>query len=247
MAKASSPTRQCGEDGCSRPHRARGLCSTHYNQRNYTKAQRHPTVVVACGWCGAPCEKGTTARYAKRFCGLECRDTYRLHLAGKLVCPVTVASPAHPRYGVLELWVAQTPRPRSISAPRTRWVAGRCQRCGAAFVDAWLAEASSVFCSRRCRRGNAKRRYRTRLHGGQVEAYRAVDVYRRDGWRCHICHRKVRRDAVVPHPLAPTIDHLVPVARDGDDVLINVACAHFKCNSRKSHLGGAQLLLFGNC
>jgi 5-methylcytosine-specific restriction endonuclease McrA len=40
---------------------------------------------------------------------------------------------------------------------------------------------------------------------------------------------------VVPDLGAPTIDHIVPMAKGGDDTKINVQLAHFSCNSRKGH------------
>jgi len=52
----------------------------------------------------------------------------------------------------------------------------------------------------------------------------------------------------VPHPLAPTIDHLIPLADGGSDSPANVATAHFLCNSTKGERhggGGDQLTLIG--
>jgi 5-methylcytosine-specific restriction endonuclease McrA len=51
---------------------------------------------------------------------------------------------------------------------------------------------------------------------------------------------------LVPHPKAPTIDHIVPLAAGGDDIKANVQLAHFLCNSVKSNQGGnEQLILVG--
>jgi 5-methylcytosine-specific restriction endonuclease McrA len=50
----------------------------------------------------------------------------------------------------------------------------------------------------------------------------------------------------VPHPKAPTIDHIVPWSVSKDDSRANVQLAHFLCNSLKSAGGGGeQLLLIG--
>lgn len=49
----------------------------------------------------------------------------------------------------------------------------------------------------------------------------------------------------VPHPKAPTIDHIVPLADGGDDVRSNVQLAHFICNSMKGTGGTQQLMLVG--
>jgi 5-methylcytosine-specific restriction endonuclease McrA len=49
----------------------------------------------------------------------------------------------------------------------------------------------------------------------------------------------------VPHPDAPTIDHLLPLCDGGDDVRANVQLAHFLCNSRRGAGGVVQLALVG--
>jgi hypothetical protein len=90
MAKADSPTKTCGESGCGRPLRARGLCATHYNQQRYTAAERHRKVKVPCAWCDKPTykESGRTKRYANTFCTLSCRDSWRSVEAGTNVCAI---------------------------------------------------------------------------------------------------------------------------------------------------------------
>ncbi len=40
----------CSQAGCQRPHRAKGLCSTHYNQAY--QPERHPQVRRTCETCG---------------------------------------------------------------------------------------------------------------------------------------------------------------------------------------------------
>ncbi|WP_410666040.1 HNH endonuclease [Amycolatopsis sp. lyj-84] len=50
---------------------------------------------------------------------------------------------------------------------------------------------------------------------------------------CQLCGKKVRTDVVVPHPLAATIDHVIPLARGGRHEMSNVQTAHFLCNSLK--------------
>lgn len=75
-------------------------------------------------------------------------------------------------------------------------------------------------------------------------------IFQRDGWRCQICKRMVRRDKAAPHPLAPVLDHVIPLAagveQGGVHAPHNVQCAHFICNCIKSDKGGAvQPMLFG--
>lgn len=50
---------------------------------------------------------------------------------------------------------------------------------------------------------------------------------------CGICGDPIPRAAVVPDPLAPVLDHVVPLARGGVHAIDNVQAAHFLCNSFK--------------
>lgn len=113
----------------------------------------------------------------------------------------------------------------SISAARRR-----CDPCIAASRD---------------RRKRAERSRRRLLELAESEPYTLEEIAKRDGFRCGICRKKVPMVKVVPHPLAPTIDHLVPVSHHGDDTKVNVQLAHFLCNSRRRTGGVVQLALIG--
>lgn len=53
-------------------------------------------------------------------------------------------------------------------------------------------------------------------------------------------------DRKCPDPLAPTIDHVIPISLGGDDIRANVQLAHFRCNNVKGARGTAeQLALVG--
>lgn len=67
----------------------------------------------------------------------------------------------------------------------------------------------------------------------------------RDGWRCHLCRRRVNRLLRAPHRRSATFDHLIPVADHGDDSPANLRLAHWSCNSSRGAGGVVQLLLIG--
>lgn len=97
-------------------------------------------------------------------------------------------------------------------------------------------------------RKRAKQTRRARKRGALTERFNAVDIHERDGWRCHLCGGMTKKEATVPHPLAPVLDHVIPIARGGDHLRANVRCAHFICNSTKgasTTRRGEQLLLMG--
>jgi 5-methylcytosine-specific restriction endonuclease McrA len=61
------PIVPCSADECDNPTKARGLCSTHYNQQLPT---RHAKVIVPCDGCGKACLKERrTQRYLTNHCG----------------------------------------------------------------------------------------------------------------------------------------------------------------------------------
>jgi hypothetical protein len=92
----------------------------------------------------------------------------------------------------------------------------------------------------------AKRRRKARQRGAKCEPYTLAYIAKRDHYRCGLCGKRVAMARPVPHPKAPTIDHIVPLDDGGDDVKANVQLAHFICNSVKGNRGGGeQLLLVG--
>lgn len=50
---------------------------------------------------------------------------------------------------------------------------------------------------------------------------------------CGICGQPVDKSLKYPHPLSPTVDHIIPCARGGSDDLDNLQLAHRKCNRDK--------------
>lgn len=119
-----------------------------------------------------------------------------------------------------------------------------CMVCGAAFTR--NATRTSMCCSPRCtleaRRERYRRKNRARRTKRAPGAYTLAEVAERDRHRCHLCGKKVNMSLSGMHPRGPTIDHLVPLSADGDDVLANVALAHRACNIRKGANGPPQQL-----
>lgn len=127
---------------------------------------------------------------------------------------------------------------RTIGKPR-RWYAGTCINCGRPFVDNQPTRNS---CSPRCGLRYAASLRRARKRAAFVEVVVRPKVYARDGWHCQICGEAVARDKVVPHPDAPTLDHIVPLAAGGDHSYANTQLAHFRCNCLKGDRGGGEQL-----
>ncbi len=107
-----------------------------------------------------------------------------------------------------------------------------CPRCQTTF-DSHLAHTR--FCSRDCSDAWHRSRgcERVRRHGRDRVRCLRPQVLERDGWTCGICHLSIRQDVDVQHPLALTMDHIVPLAVGGSDRLDNLQPAHRQCNVDK--------------
>lgn len=135
-----------------------------------------------------------------------------------------------------------------------RWPASHvsfptCCVCGAVFATPYTVSTCSSTCAkikRRVDKREAEHRHRARKRGAFVSPVVRQDIHERDRWRCQICRKQVRRDLVVPHPRAPTLDHIIPLAEGGTHEPANVWTACFLCNATKGNRGGGeQLPLFG--
>ena len=91
----------------------------------------------------------------------------------------------------------------------------------------------------------ARRRRRARERNAKSEPYTLAEIAGRDRFKCGICRLRVLMDKAVPHPKAPTIDHILPLSSGGDDLKANVRLAHFICNSVRGDAGTVQLALIG--
>ena len=224
-------TGQCSTDGCGRGVMGRGLCPTHYSAWHRTQRKYH----VTCAECG---ETAPAARAGQKYCSTQCANQYNARLAG--------AATRKPRE--LELYTGPTRQTRPVAHIKTasRITSGRCRVCNEWFVSSRM----DVTCSDQCRnqyRADQRRIDKDRRRSLQREAYREdvhrAKVYAADGYRCHLCGKKTDPAKVVPHPKAPTIDHVIPLAAGGTHEPANCRTACFQCNATKGHRGGGEQLL----
>jgi hypothetical protein len=126
----------------------------------------------------------------------------------------------------------------------------RCTRCGQ--FKTWAefgaltnhADGKHSYC-KHCKR-DYKARRDSALAGVAHDGYAPTEIFDRDGWRCGICRERIDRRHTYPHPRCASVDHIVPLAKGGDDTRRNVQAAHLDCNLRKRHKGtGDQLRLIG--
>lgn len=113
-----------------------------------------------------------------------------------------------------------------------------CHTCGEPFVG---TARVAMYCTDRCARTAYRYRdnatwqaRRAAEYGVSAEQFLPTEIFERDGWVCKLCGIPVNPDTVVPHPFAPTIDHVVPLVHGGAHTRENTQCAHFYCNSIKT-------------
>lgn len=82
-------------------------------------------------------------------------------------------------------------------------------------------------------------RRRARLKNAPIiEKIDRLAIANRDGWRCHICGKKIKRTDLA-------LDHLIPLSKGGPHTSSNLASAHLSCNAKRGPGRiPAQLLLF---
>lgn len=214
--------------------------------RAHKRDSRIPRLIrVPCAYCGDLCTKAPeqVKRARDVFCSYDCRDTYR---HGQDRRP----SSARRRDAI-----KRQARAAAGSTGATAWVAGPCAGCGTAFV---FNQPAARTCSKRCAKRVTRRQY-GRTHGWSNKnhrkrarelgvAYEPISpryIFERDGWRCGICHNLTLKSKKVPHPQAPTLDHIIPMSVGGPHLKSNVQCACFECNWRKGVGGTDQLRLVG--
>lgn len=85
------------------------------------------------------------------------------------------------------------------------------------------------------------------MRGVGSEKFTRQEIFDRDGWRCGICGRKIRKEIKYPHPLSVALDHKIPLGAEPDAThsRLNTQPAHKVCNERKNkRIIPVQLLLF---
>lgn len=233
----------CSADDCERPSVARGLCTKHYSYWYRAKnGRKRDTYAVTCAHCGSD---AMVTSPGARYCSLSCVAKDASLKARDRRLPVL-----HPNPTPMSHLPAKHPARRPAPTRGDWWqllVYGACERCGDHFMSlAATYENRSLYCSRSCARSQGKDRRRAAKRSGYVAVVHRRKIFERDGWRCQICRRRVLRSKAVPHPRAPTIDHVIPLALGGTHEPANAQLACFECNCLKSHTGvGDQLRLIG--
>jgi|SRR5688572_22180242 len=240
----------------SRMNRTCEVCGASYRytygaQRTCGRAcgrelRRTQTTVRTCRWCAVPvsvtdstrtvvtcgpsCSQRPTQPRLVRTCAL-CHATYGG--GGSRYCSTPCAMEAKRQYD------------RDYNARRPGRVPHHVCGCGTVLPLSRHKCDPCIQITRRNRKRADKRRRRAIALGVATERYTLAEIAQRDKRTCQLCRKRVAMRQVVPHPKAPTVDHVLPLADGGDDTRANVQLAHFMCNSMKREHGTQQLALVG--
>lgn len=197
---------------------------------------------LPCARCGTLMWRGSSSLPEGQAVCRPCRREQPQPFGARTLFPrpcVTCSQPFKPRY--------KDQRACSNKCRIRIALPGACDECGA-LTDRGCSQAGR-FCdgcarsrtlARWSRKGAARR-------GAAISGAlpRLGVIAKRDGWRCHLCRRKVNPKLRAPHRRSATLDHLVPVSHGGTHDAANLALAHWSCNSSRGVGGQVQLALVG--
>lgn len=249
--RTSHAPRECAEANCSRPTTPNGRCAIHHG-----RVSSGQSIERRCRGCNADL---TGLPRAQRYCSDHCKPRcsgpkcaritvgrglcsshLKQHNAGTTLRPIetrTVRSANGPCK-----WCGDPVGARSTSSfctltcrnlARRHAVAattGECAQCGAA-ID-YLAPANN---GGKRLTPVSKRLCDDCRHRSASLYMSAEDLRKRDGGNCALCGLPVPTDAIKPHPLAPEVDHILPISRGGTHEPDNLALVHKTCNITKSN------------
>lgn len=203
------------------------------------RCRNNPRTTALCPICNK------AVAYRATYCSPSCATQAR---AEQYLEQLEAQRLARLPHSQLEIYTGPPFQRQPRKQPRTRrstrrFKSGQCRICGAWFISL----GTDVTCSTECQQIHtrdqvlaAKGRRRSRKKFAYVADVHRRKVFEADGYRCHICKRKTDLTKAVPHPRAPTIDHVIPLARGGTHEPANCRTACFRCNATKSDAGGGE-------
>lgn len=114
----------------------------------------------------------------------------------------------------------------------------QCRLCGKTFESKWGA----LTCSEKCKRKwnnrmrektKSSRTKKAKQNGKYDKTITLEKLYKRDHGICYLCGKKLNLDTPYNDPLAPTVEHVIPIIKGGTHTWNNVRLACRACNTAK--------------
>jgi 5-methylcytosine-specific restriction endonuclease McrA len=126
-----------------------------------------------------------------------------------------------------------------------------CAHCGIVFTRPGTSAGYGRYCTVACWKAPPTERVQTSARRQYVRRRDAVRervdwrrVFARDRWRCQLCGGSTPlRLRGTPHPEAPELDHILPIAAGGLHTYANTQCVCRACNAWKGARPLGQLRL----
>lgn len=222
----------CSVDGCEQEFLARGWCGTHYRrwQRTgsleTTRFNKQICSVEGCanlaksrGWCNTHYARW---RHHGDVGPSEIKTFKAPTVDGKRPC------------GDCGLWLpldsynmnGHKTGPKSMcrDCERIRNVAWR--EANGTYWQEWQKDNAQLV-------RDASNRRRAAKFSREHEKIDRDVVFERDAYECKLCYKPLDMEAKFPHPLSPTLDHIIPINKGGHHLYVNLQAAHFRCNTAK--------------
>lgn len=123
----------------------------------------------------------------------------------------------------------------------------QCKLCGRTFESKFGRQFCSLACKKkwnnRLREKRKSLRTKKAKENGKYDNTITLEkVFKRDKGICYICGKKLTLDTFYNNPLAPTIEHVIPIIKGGTHTWNNVKLACRRCNNLKGSKLGKELL-----
>lgn len=254
MAERKYKRPLCSVASCGKPHKACGLCETHYRQlQRGTFGLSKERPCAQCGDVFTPFNRQgiycTKACKMAAFAGKPKGQSRSLMLAQQAAA-VLVREESAALVRIARKW-----RAKAVAPQRQYFRDARCECCGvwwtpmakrerrvgAAHDAACLAKWEETLRERtRVGRRQYKRvwgrnhRSRAKARGAAYHPFKITEVFERDRWRCAMCGVATpKRLRGTCEANAPELDHIVPLAAGGGHTKENCQCACRACNLAK--------------
>lgn len=212
--------------GCDKPRLARGWCAMHYRRWRVHGTTDAPPKRVRSVCAVESCQRPAKAR---GYCGAHYQRILS-HGDAQESNPVFKPTPP-PHDGLRFCRSCESWHP--VGEFGSRYCAACSRARTVAFTEAnpdYWREWAAV--NRDRVRESVQRRRANRL-SREHETIDHAAVFERDQFTCQLCGDPIAMAEKFPHPLSPSIDHVVALNRGGAHLYSNVQAAHFYCNTSK--------------